>query len=91
MEKMNANEVYIRLKKKEPLIVGDKVFISAFDYELSEKDLEKAARELGETDEKREICIRKLKEKISSNLLCILTFILPYILKFESYLLKTMY
>lgn len=63
---MYANEVPIRLKKKEPLKVGDKVFNSAFDCELSEKDLEKAARELGETDEKKEICLRKLKEKLSS-------------------------
>lgn len=69
MDKMNANEVHIRLRIREPLKVRDKVFNSAFDYELSEKDLEKATRELGESDEKKEKCLRKLKKKLSSKLL----------------------
>ena len=62
---MNKDVVHVRLKNVEPLKVGEKFFKSVFDWELTEKDLEKAARELGETEEKKKECLRKLKEKLS--------------------------
>ena len=63
---MNNDVVCIRIKKGEPLKTEDKIFKSAYDWELTEKDLEKAACELGETEERKKACLRKLKEKLSS-------------------------
>lgn len=63
---MNDGVVNIRLKKTEPLKVEDQIYKPAYDWELTEKDLEKAALELGETEEKKVECLRKLKEKLSS-------------------------
>ena len=63
---MNEKVVHINRKKAEPLKVGNKIFKSAYDWELTEIELEKAARELGETEEKKKECLRKLKEKLSS-------------------------
>lgn len=63
---MNDDLVHIRCKTIEPLKVDGKVFQSAYDWELTEKDLEKAARELGETNDKKEATLRKLREKLLS-------------------------
>lgn len=63
---MSDDVFHIRPRKVEPLKVGDKVFLSAYDWELTAKDLDKAERELGETEDKKKVCLQKLKEKLSS-------------------------
>ena len=63
---MNNDVVQIRLKNVEPLKINGKIFKSAYDWKLTDEDLEKAARELGETEERKKNCLQKLKKKLSS-------------------------
>ena len=65
-KKMNNDVVQIRLKNVEPLKINGKIFKSAYDWKLTDEDLEKAARELGETEERKKNCLQKLKKKLSS-------------------------
>ena len=63
---MSDYEVDVRPGNTKPLEVDGQVFKSAFDWDLSENDLKRAVRELGETEEKKKACLQKLKEKLSS-------------------------
>lgn len=63
---MNNNEVHIQPRIIEPLTVGNNIFKSAYDWELEDKDLEKARCELGEIEGKLEECLQKLKNKLTS-------------------------
>lgn len=56
--------LHVPRKNIKSLLAEGKVFKSAYDWELTKKDKEKARVELGETDEKKERCLHELKEKL---------------------------
>lgn len=63
---MEEKEIVICVEKKEPLVIGDLTFISAFDFALSDYELEKASRTLNVTEDKKNECLRKFNEKLRS-------------------------
>ena len=61
---MEKKHIYVTGPCKEPKVDRNSTFLSADDYSLTDKDLEKAKLELNETEEKKETCLRELKEKL---------------------------
>lgn len=62
---MEGNKKYVRGVKRKPLVVDGHTFHPANHCELTEKELEKARLELGETEEKKTEYLQKLKDKLT--------------------------
>lgn len=60
-----AVEIKIRPERSKPLVTENATFRSLYDFELTDKDLEQAQSELGETEEVKKKCLIKLKKMLT--------------------------
>lgn len=61
---MDGERQYVFNVKHKTLVINDDEFLPAKDVELTDKEREKARLKLGETEEKKNECLQKLRQQL---------------------------